>query len=671
MSTLDTQSTTVKTYAYLGDKVFIFSAGGVDIYQTSYISWSRLGYAALSNVTSGAVNANGIWLGTSDRGVWQCPIGNGDLTSQLQQYYAVSGTSYAIQSDDINSLAGIDTKLLVCHSLGAEYFASPGLPHQYSDEETDNAAINGTYIAYSVASGLETLAFPSNNWTAEETFRLNVPTISNDTVNNLSYGADNTLFIATGAGVDVFDYNESIGASLATGTDSDMSGANNWTGASLGTFDINTTVSDKLYMKGDGATDAANLDVLAINEAYYVSLKIKNTTTGGGSGDIVPFRIGGDLGGLEGDDYFEVIPQSSEGTYTGFFTRSSGNTTFNIGSVDGNIDGEAFEVDDVLIYNVTLDTISSGNIPYVWASTTATRTAGYVAYVDSSDDVVIYDLAGVATLDTAIGTFVACWIDDQADLTVRDITLEKFASIDHVSPASRNRDVRRDWTLYYEIGDTLHGLSSSDITTKINGGVVSTTITSFGSGFSNGFSSGFGGEGFKVTFTPVSSSGYRKEVKVEIIAVDGAGDPFEETFYFTTTTATNTEPAGTKAPSIVVYKDLSLALDESEEIYDGVNVNWLDESVLIYYVDEDQAKASAQVEVEKGIYHKHFLTVRVDDVDASSNATQDIKEGDIITIDVDGLGLVAQKCEVLSTQRVTNFDRIEYNLNLAYYVIWS
>lgn len=514
MSTLSTQSTTIKTYAFFDNKVFIFSSSGVDIYQTSYISWVRLGYAALSDVTSGTVNVNGIWLGTSDRGVWHCPIGNGDLTSQLRKYYATSGTSYVIQSDNINSLAGIDTKLLVCHSVGAEYFAATGTPVQYSDEATDNAAINGTYIAYSVATGLETLTFPSANWTSSGTTVLTTgssPALSSNTVNDIRYGSGNNMFIAGGAGVDIYDY-----------------------------------------------TDVTN-----------------------------------------------------------------------IGSV----------------------------AKYVWPSSTGTQAAGLMAYVDGNDDVIIYNITGTAVLDTAAGTFTAGWVDDQAALTVRNAELEKFFSIDYVSPSSKNRDVRRDWDLYFEVIDTLDDITTaSNVVVKVNGGTVTTTKTAIT-------------DGYKVEFSPASSSGYRKTVTIDIEVTDDNSNVTNESYNFTTATVINTVSASTKAPSVVVYKDLSLG--DAEDTYNGIKINWADETIEAYYVDEDQAKASAQVTIENGIYHKHFLNVRVYDTDESSNPTQNIKKGAILTIDVDVLGLVNKKCEVLSKQRTTQFDRIEYNLNLAYYVLWT
>jgi hypothetical protein len=317
----------------------------------------------------------------------------------------------------------------------------------------------------------------------------------------------------------------------------------------------------------------------------------------------------------------------------------------------------------------SITTIGSGSIKFIWADNRATQVLGQMAYIDSASDVIIYDIADSAAVSTTTGTFSVCWIDDFADRQLSDADLDLHANISNISPVNGSRNVRRDWSLYFEITDDINGLSSSDITLKVNGVTVSPTITSFGSGFDPGFSSGFGGEGFTVTFTPASSSGFRKEVKIEIIAVDGAGDPFSEVYTFTTATAVNTSPSATKAPSVIVFQDLSLS--DTEDVYKGVNVNWLDESVLALYVDEDQARAAAEVKIGNGIYHRHTFSARVFDVDASSNNTQDIQKGDIITIDVDALGLVDQKCEVLGVQRTTTIDRIEYNLNLAFYVVWS
>jgi hypothetical protein len=670
---LDTQSTDIKDYAELNGTIAIFSSGGVDLYQKTYSAWVRTGFASLPNVTSGAFNLNGLWLGTSDRGVWHLPPGTGNLTSLLRKYYATIGTSFFIQSDNISHVAGNGSSLLVTHDAGAEYFPAPGVPFQYTDAGGCGACdVNDTAISYAVSSGLHTLDIPSSDWVAGDALILTTsssPPLSSNTVNHIQYGLTDSLFIATASGIDVYDRGESLGSELATGTDSDMSGPNNWSGANLGTFDVNTTVAEKLYMKGDGGTDAASLDVLTATKIYLVSMKIKNTTVGGGSGSSVPFRIGGNITGTENLDYFEVTPTSIEETYIGFFTRSVSNTTLNVGNVDGAIDGEAFEVDDVSIKEYSTFNLASGNVPFVWPSPIAERASGDIAYVDSIADVHIFNLDTSSNVETHSGDFSSCWIDVQADLALYDSELERHAFISNVSPSGGARDVTRSWSIYFEIGDTINGLSSDDITLKVDGIVVSPTITSLGSGFSSGFSSGFGSEGFVVTYTPPSASGFRKTVTVALIAVDGSGDTFSQSASFTTETALNDNPSATSPPNVIVYKDLSLT--DAEDTFKGVNVNWLDEVVTGFIVDEDQANAMATVMVENGIYHKVIIPIRVLDTDDSSNATQGISRGDIITIDAPAIDLTNQKCEVLAKQRDVSGDRIEYNLIVAYYVVFS
>lgn len=530
---LSTQSTTLKGYEYHGGRVFIFSSSGVDIYKPSRLGFTRIGFASLANVTSGSVNDNGIWLGTSDAGVWHCPNGAGNLTTQLLRFYAVSGTTYGVQNNNIAGVAGNGTALIVTHASGVDFYPYIGERHQYSSVPAKYCTLNDTYIAYSTLytgfDGVETILLPTDDWTTNDATRLftsTTPALSSNTTNGLRYGSGNNLFIATGDGVDIYDYTD-------------------------------------------------------------------------------------------------------------------------------------------------ITTIGSGNVPYVWPCSDATQSAGCIAYIDSNNDAITYDISSSSTIESITGTFSQVWLDDSVDLQLSDADLERHLYIDNITPINDADGVSRSWSLYFEIGDDIYGLSSSNVTVKVNGVTVSPTFTPFASGFSSGFSSGFGGEGFKVTYTPVSASGYRKTVIIEISGTDNNGDSFSESISFTTETSVNSDPATTKPPSVIVYKDLSLTTNESEDVYSSTNVNWLDEEQSQLYVTEDQAKASAQVMVENGYYHKHVLNIQVYDTDDSSNNTQDIKVGDIITIDVTALGLTNQKCEVLSKQRVTDLDRILYNMSVAYYEVWS
>lgn len=662
MTTLNTQSSTIKGYAELNGLVFIFSSAGVDVFRKTYAAWEKVAFASLPNVTCGTVNELGIWLGTSDSGVWFVGFDFGDLSGRLRQYYATTGTTVAIRADNINALDGLGSALVIAHASGAEYLPDPGTVYKYSDGGgCGSCAINDTYIAYSVSNGFQILAHPSSDWVQGDTTVINessTPAISDNTVNAMRYGDGDNLFLATGDGIDI--YNASLlGSELITGTDSDMSGSNNWTQLGLTAFDINTTVSGKMFMLSGGTTDAAVLDTVEAGKVYYVTLKIKNSTAGGGSGASTAIRIGGNLAGVDGLDYFEVTPTATEQTFSGFFTRGGTATNLVVGGTDGSfVSGTAVEVDDVSCKeSLALSTIFSGEIDDVWPSSLASTTTGIFAYINSSDDVVIYDMAGAATLNTNVGTYTHCWVDNQAGLSLSDEELDRFASIDFLSPAKSAINVPRDWVLYLEVTDSLDDITTAaNVILKVDGVTVAPTKTAIT-------------DGYKLEYTPASASGYRKEVQVELTVTDDNSNVFTETYSFVTVAAGNAAASATKPPNVVVYKDLSLT--EHEDLYGAVEVNWNDEKVWQFFVSEDQAQAFGAVAVENGIYHATTLTVRVPDKDAAANSTQDIQRGDLLTVDCSSLSLAAQKCEVLSKQRVVQGDRIEYDLTVAFYEVWA
>ena len=350
MPILSTQSTIIKDYAELDGLVFIFSASGVDIFRKSYTEWVKLGFAALSNVTTGTVNENGIWLGTSDRGVFQCPIGNGDLSNQLLQYYTVTDTTYTIQSDSINHLAGVGTKLLICHSLGAEFLPAPGNPFQYSDEATNNAAINDTFIAYSVATGVETIEHPTADWVSGDTTALTTissPALSSSIVNHLEYGDGDNLFIAGGAGVDIFlQGGEVIGPELFVSPTLDSG----WTDNGGGSY---------TYAGPDTSSFLTITTPLTVGKFYTA------TMTGTGlTGAIFGWSVSG-FGSEEQGRTSDV-----DGTITAPSMEATGT------SLRAFLTGSAVTLTGLSVKEVsasTITTIASGSIAFVWADSRATQ----------------------------------------------------------------------------------------------------------------------------------------------------------------------------------------------------------------------------------------------------------------------------------------------------------
>lgn len=134
-----------------------------------------------------------------------------------------------------------------------------------------------------------------------------------------------------------------LGPELVTGTDSDMSGANNWTGATLAGGNV-TIGGGKMKMLGDGgAYDIAGLpeDIVIAGKRYRMSVKARRS-----AGASVTIRVGNDL--EDSDSYFEITPTGTEATYKGDIAGTLG-TSISIGVVGPGMDGIEFEIDDVSV----------------------------------------------------------------------------------------------------------------------------------------------------------------------------------------------------------------------------------------------------------------------------------------------------------------------------------
>ena len=188
-------------------------------------------------------------------------------------------------------------------------------------------------------------------------------------------GTTGTLFLADitgGFGNNKIIFESALGSELVTGTDSDMSGANNWVGPNLGTFDINTTVADKMYMLGDGGNDQSNLiTTTVVGEIYRSVLKARLN-----AGASTTIRVGS--AGGTAPEYFNMIPTGTEVTYTGYFI--GGITTFQIGLYTIGFNGIAFEIDDVSVKQVTNAALANGTVYYKTPPSVHNFTAKPIAF---------------------------------------------------------------------------------------------------------------------------------------------------------------------------------------------------------------------------------------------------------------------------------------------------
>jgi len=197
--------------------------------------------------------------------------------------------------------------------------------------------------------------------------------------------------------------------SLATGTDSNFSGAGNWINTACAIFDVNTTVPGKAYMLGDGGNDMIRLGVSTGNSRYFVSLKARRS-----AGAETTIYVGRSGSGSVGTSAFAITPTDTEQTFVGFFDTTNAlyqsdpyGSPLYIGraAAIGGFNGVSFEIDDVFIYKLgatlALESDNAQPIPGMW--------------LDSSTNNLhaIYPAAG-ASLTRPKDSFVIRWVNTWA-----------------------------------------------------------------------------------------------------------------------------------------------------------------------------------------------------------------------------------------------------------------
>ncbi|MDW7643459.1 MAG: LamG domain-containing protein [Desulfuromonadales bacterium] len=159
--------TTVKKIVGYGANLYHFTEAGLDVHTQA--EGTRLAWASLANVTCGAVNDNGIYLGTSAAGVYFLPHSSvstgGDRTADLVQQLTTTSTP-ALLSNAVTGLVGRGTKLLATTGGGVNYLPDTLTVYKYTDVAGCSApAISTTAIAYVASDGIAyTKAYPSADW---------------------------------------------------------------------------------------------------------------------------------------------------------------------------------------------------------------------------------------------------------------------------------------------------------------------------------------------------------------------------------------------------------------------------------------------------------------------------------------------------------------------------
>jgi hypothetical protein len=295
--------------------------------------------------------------------------------------------------------------------------------------------------------------------------------------------------------------------------------------------------------------------------------------------------------------------------------------------------------------------------------TGATKAVGLLAYGTADEDggrFGVLDLATGTNKTTVDGDTLAVWADEALTAAIHDTALVRYRLVAEISPAANATGVRRDWTLYTEITDTLGGIETGTVALTVNGVSQTPTVAAVTNGFA-------------VTYIPAGNSGYNERVTIGLSGTDSDGNTVSRTWVFTTAGAPALTASDASPPNVVCKRNIGLSLAESDEIVDGVNVVWLDTHTSPLIVTEAQAREVGRVKIDETTYHKHKVGVRVLATDSGGLQTRDLRPGSIVTITCNALGMTAQKCEILAAQRTIDDsdEDISFDLQAAYYEqIW-
>lgn len=164
-NTLDLQSSAVKGYAHRADigRLYVFSANGLDVFRT--IDMQRVAWAALNNVTCGTINDNGIYIGTSDTGVWRLPFSIADCANgDLAQVFGAAD-DVVLSSYNIFSISGYGGALAIATAGELVYIPDRMTVYAYTGSGATIVAMNDTYLIWADASRVNILnTLPEDDW---------------------------------------------------------------------------------------------------------------------------------------------------------------------------------------------------------------------------------------------------------------------------------------------------------------------------------------------------------------------------------------------------------------------------------------------------------------------------------------------------------------------------
>jgi hypothetical protein len=194
--------TVIKAIVKHGANIYHFTEAGVDIHRIA--DGVRFCYASVANVTYGAVNDDGVYIGTSNAGVKKlspAAIANGlDQTAAVTVAFSTA-TTPAIQGNNIIDMAGHGTALAISTAAGIDFLPNNTTVYKRTIAGACAVAMDATRFAYSEGNKAYFMGHPAADWVVGSATL--VPNLLGTLVRAQKFGID--LFVATDNGITVLD----------------------------------------------------------------------------------------------------------------------------------------------------------------------------------------------------------------------------------------------------------------------------------------------------------------------------------------------------------------------------------------------------------------------------------------------------------------------------------
>lgn len=729
-SALQLQSPTVKGYAAddARGRVIVFTSAGVDIYRIS--DWTRIAWAAIPNVTCGTMNDNGIYIGTSDAGVWKLPLTvSGASNGSLVQEFG-PGAAVSFDSSNIVDISGAGTALAIIAGSTLYFLPTRFVAYTYTGAMTPTGVrTDGTNIAIIGNDGSAVInAVPTADW--DDTG--NIPLEPVTEALELTFDGDDYIKtpVASSAMGTTFTVKGKITptsfASTVEGTPRRIVTAWKSTGSSRWAIGFTQDGVFQVYVHDGASVVYATGPTLSVGTEYKFAVTYDGTTLKGYINDALEFSMTTSLIADTADYlrigiYYESNTGDNARGYKGTMKQISFWNSAQDATEVQDLEPVGTESDLLAYYaldeeagTTAYDGSDNGNdAPITGATWSGSASAAITAVAFAGDvffgtDLGIFSYDGSATTNhtsligtvkcvkavwpepgaTASSGFVAYGTSDGSNngefgiLGFDGAPANRKTESGDVDKCWLNKNANeaiRDITLerYRLVADISPGPNAIAVrrdwslyaeVTDALGGIQAGSVALTVNGVSVTPSTGAIPDGYAVAYIPGSPSGYAERVTVELSGLDADGNTVCKTWSFVTAAVPSATVTDSKPPNVICTRDIGLSEDEADEVKDGVPVIWLEDIAGPLIVTDAQAKARGTVAIDEVTYHRHIRKMNVKPTDANGLQTRDLRKGQVITMTCRAIGMTAQKCEVLAAQRkLDDKDELTFDLQIAYY----